>query len=104
MRTKTTIFALLFIYLTLSAEIHSNGNFLSYHYPHGGRSLQEAASRCGTSYEDANSNCGTPCPSGTDAECPEGQTCFGGVPCVTDIATGPVSKTLFPFKILFILK
>ncbi len=93
MRTKTTIFAFLFIYLTLSAEIHSNGGFLSSHYyPYRGRVLQDAANRCGTSYADANTNCGTLCPSGTDAECPSGQTCFGGVPCTTDVSTGPVSK------------
>jgi len=92
MRTKTTIFSFLFIYLALSAEIRSNGNFLSYPPPYYGRVLQDAVSRCGTSYEDANANCGTPCPSGTDAECPSGQTCFAGVPCTTDTATGPVSK------------
>jgi len=89
MRTKTTFIALFFIYITLSAEIHSSGNFLPNYNSY--RLLQDAASRCGTSFEDANTNCGTECPSGTDAECPDGQTCFAGVPCVTDTSTGPVT-------------
>ena len=34
---------------------------------------------CGTSFVNANINCDTPCPSGTDADCPQGETCFANV-------------------------
>jgi len=33
--------------------------------------------RCGTDWNHAEGHCGVSCPSGTDAECPSGQTCFG---------------------------
>ena len=47
------------------------------------RFLQEGSARCGTSWEDANSKCGTPCPSLTDSECPQGETCFASITCTT---------------------
>ncbi|KAL3773023.1 hypothetical protein ACHAW5_000988 [Stephanodiscus triporus] len=31
---------------------------------------------CGTSFVDANIKCGRPCPSGTDADCTQGESCF----------------------------
>lgn len=37
---------------------------------------------CGGSFTDAK-KCQTPCPSGTDRECPAGETCFANVPCST---------------------
>jgi len=35
----------------------------------------EPTARCGSSWGDANGKCGTPCPSLTDAECTNGETC-----------------------------
>ncbi|KAL3826440.1 hypothetical protein ACHAXA_011249 [Cyclostephanos tholiformis] len=31
---------------------------------------------CGTSFENANTKCGMPCPSGTDIDCTQGESCF----------------------------
>jgi len=31
---------------------------------------------CGVSWPAADANCGTPCPGGSDAECPGGETCY----------------------------
>lgn len=39
---------------------------------------------CGTTYEDAMTSCHAPCPDGTDADCPEGMSCFVGSSCTTE--------------------
>ena len=37
--------------------------------------VQGVTVRCGTDWADANSRCGVPCPSRTNADCPDGEVC-----------------------------
>ncbi|KAL7536558.1 hypothetical protein ACHAWF_005498, partial [Thalassiosira exigua] len=40
---------------------------------------------CGTDYCDASFSCSEPCPTGFDAECPNGQRCVANTPCNANI-------------------
>lgn len=62
--------------LLLSAPLFASAN---------GTSAQNS---CGSSWADAVT-CGTRCPTGTDAECPGGKTCYADVPC-------PLPPTISP--------
>merc|ERR1719188_2196630 len=50
----------------------------------------EIGSRCGNGWSDANSRCSTPCPSQTDNECSNGETCFADLTlaCPSDNSNG----------------
>lgn len=50
----------------------------------------EIGFRCGTSWTDANGRCSTPCSSGTNDECTNGETCFADltVACPSDNSDG----------------
>ena len=52
--------------------------------------------RCGSSWGNANGKCGTPCPSRTDAECTNGETCYADlsvVPCDNGSTTSTTTTT-----------
>ncbi|KAL3775108.1 hypothetical protein ACHAW5_001511 [Stephanodiscus triporus] len=50
---------------------------------------QQRGYYCGASWVDAVSLCDVPCPAGSPSECPLGETCFAGTPCVVPSSTYP---------------
>jgi hypothetical protein len=50
----------------------------------------EIGYRCGSDWTDANGRCSTPCPSGTNGECTNGETCFADLTlaCPSDNSNG----------------
>jgi len=55
---------------------------------------------CGLSWCDAAYKCGAPCPNGgfnvidgvEEPECPEGESCFGDIPCDSNAAPSPIPR------------
>lgn len=51
---------------------------------------------CGTSWCNAAYSCSTACPEGTNDECPDGQYCYGDIPCENEGQTVPVQEAAPP--------